>query len=1010
MLQRLFSSFWFRLALLAVLLFLVLFLPTRAAPALDPDAPSGGARIRGLVREELTGAALPSVRVTALTWKFNRWREAGSATTDAVGRYEIAGLEGVSYRLRFTDGTGAHAVRYYPNAKTVEAATTLGVPFMGVVDGVDMKLPRLGSLSGRVQSLRTGEALPGITVTLDVWPRITTITDRLGSFEFAALKEGEYKLIFTDPTRSYARCYYSGAPGFCNAVPVRVTDGKATTGVNQKLPETGGLLGTVVDALTGAPLSGIEVILYGKGDQGTVRVTTDAAGQVRIEQIEPETYPVELRDPSERYVSMWPGDVTIKPGETVTVTWRLQPIPPAKEGPRSVQGRIIDSETGAPLPNIRMALERFEDHWLHPHWEEVASTVTAADGTYRFDESPAAGRLSANDDSGLYERVELPFHDPEPGETVVSDGAMTKFMSKYGRFTGRVTRAGGEPMGYLWVYALRQDAQGDALAQTGEDGDYAFYAAPGVYKLWFYAWSPPYFSEYFDDARTLEAAQPLTLTVGQTITAHAILSEQGRIAGRVTDERGAPLKEARIAFYAAPSLSWVADAYTDAEGRYISPHLEDGQYRVHFSLKGRDDAVWGGGHDLANGADVSVRVDQVAEGVDAALGPGGAITGRVTDRLTGEPLAGIELQLSGWFGYTTTSNDGEFAFPGLPSAEITVTAIDRKGTYPQQSIRAKVTAPLTTTVEFPLDLSGHITGRVTDSRGAPLANVEVKFLQSCCWERGVWTDADGRYDSGPLPGHHNYGEEYDYAVSFRDSTGLRKGEYYENADTRAQARLVAVRPAQTVTVDAALDEWARVAGRVTDAVTGLPVEGVLTSIGYRSARTDADGRYLIEGILPAPGLALTFDDMGRRRYLTLTRPVTVTLNSTLEGQDAAMTPWGALSGRVTDERTGQPLRAIGVNLYYGGEGNTWFHASSTRTAQDGTYAFKGLYERAYRLEFYDLTGAYRSEAYPDAPTVTQGADVVFTPGRDTSGIDAALAPLGSAPTTPAREYLPMMVR
>ena len=41
MLQRLFSSFWFRLILLAVLLLLVLALPTRAAPALDAQQRAG---------------------------------------------------------------------------------------------------------------------------------------------------------------------------------------------------------------------------------------------------------------------------------------------------------------------------------------------------------------------------------------------------------------------------------------------------------------------------------------------------------------------------------------------------------------------------------------------------------------------------------------------------------------------------------------------------------------------------------------------------------------------------------------------------------------------------------------------------------------------------------------------------------------------------------------------------------------------------------------------------------
>jgi 5-hydroxyisourate hydrolase-like protein (transthyretin family) len=708
-------------------------------------------------------------------------------------------------------------------------------------------------------------------------------------------------------------------------------------------------------------------------------------------------------------VTKWPGldDVTIRAGETTTATWGLEPVPPPKVGPRAARGRVTDSDTGAPLPNIRMSLEYFHEHWLHPRWEEVATAVTDADGNYAFAEPPEAMRLSANDVAGLYERVEIPYHDPEPGETLVADAAMTKYMSKYGRFAGRVTTNAGAPV-QCGVYALRQDGEGSPVSGTNANGEYSFYALPGVYRLQFHS-QGQVVGEFYDDAATIESAQPLTVTAGQTLTANASLAELGRFAGRVTDSAGKPIQGAWVRIYEPPWQSYIADVMTDDQGRYTSPYLQDGEYRVRFFADGYDDAVWGGGHDVQTGADVSVRVDKVVEGIDAVLGPLGVITGRVVDRLSGAPLAGIRVDV-GW-SVATTGNDGAFTLTGLRSREYKIVATDAGGKYPEQSVAVTVTAPLTTTVEFPLDFPGHVVGQVTDPNNAPLPGVEVTFLQGCCWSRTVKTDAEGRYDSGPLPGHHYYYEEFDYIIAFGGRGERYKVEYYDDAATKESAKPVTVAPGATVMADAALDTLGRITGRVTDKATGLPIANgkVSMSIGQyktREVRTGEDGRYLLEG-LPAGPNSLNFTDCCGR-YASITRPVTLTLNTTLEGEDAALSPWGKVTGRVIDERTGAGILWAWVTAYRA-EGPGWERVRATVTDADGRYTFGDLYSGAFRIEFTDPRGRYRAEAYSDAASLQAGADVIFTPGQDTPNIDAALAPTGEG-LTGSRIFLPLLTR
>ena len=498
-----------------------------------------------------------------------------------------------------------------------------------------------------------------------------------------------------------------------------------------------------------------------------------------------------------------------------------------------------------------MILQDQECHWRTGcSWYDVASVLTGSDGTYEFIDPPNSSNLIVSDPTEIYVGEASPsFHYPEPGETVVANFALRTAASVYGRITGRVTDVAGNPVTDFWVNALRQDAGGTFPGQPDPNGVYSILALPGVYKIQFVTYNP-YIGEFYDDAPTAETAQQLTIRAGEVITANATLTMLGRFTGRITDEAGNPLPGAEVWFYKPPSLSHFTYTIADTEGRYSSPYLEDGDYWAYFRADGHDHWVWGGGHDVAAGARITVRTGQVIEGIDAALGLPGALAGRVTARLTGETLAGI-LVSTGGYGQATTGSDGSFVISNLRSQAYRVWFQDPSGIYPQQvyddgsggtnAQDVQVMAPLTTTIEMRLDLPGRVVGRVTDIWGAPIPDIEVKFRQSCCWTRTVKTDENGEYASGPLLGHYNYGVDWQYTLSFSDPTGRYRTEYYDDAKDEAAAKTVMVKPDQTVTADAVLDAAGQVTGMVTDGVTGQPLSNVKAWTGSTATRSGRPG-------------------------------------------------------------------------------------------------------------------------------------------------------------------------
>ena len=172
-----------------------------------------------------------------------------------------------------------------------------------------------------------------------------------------------------------------------------------------------------------------------------------------------------------------------------------------------------------------------------------------------------------------------------------------------------------------------------------------------------------------------------------------------------------------------------------------------------------------------------------------------------------------------------------------------------------------------------------------------------------------------------------------------------------------------------------------IAGTVTDAVTGLPIDQALVGTNHgEEAYTGPDGRYLIE--LAHGGTYLPREIRATATgYEGGSYPDTVFVaeGHVTEHIDFALRPEGrgvtGIAGMVTDAVTGLPIdqALVGTN-----------HGEEAYTGPDGRYLIELAHGGAYLIRA--LATGYEPASYPDT--------VFVTDGQVTEDIDIALRPEG----------------
>lgn len=502
---------------------------------------------------------------------------------------------------------------------------------------------------------------------------------------------------------------------------------------------------------------------------------------------------------------------------------------------------------------------------------------------------------------------------------------------------------------------------GCVVTARNAGGEYVLRGVPsGAYEVAFHpAESDNLLPQYFS-GRSSSPGTPVGVTLGATTTAiNASLAAGGQMTGRVTSAfKGTAVSGASVCAKGAVSGSYTCAA-TNANGEYMISGLASDSYVVTFSDNDQKanyaPQFYAGAAQETESTRVAVTTGLVTPGINAALTPGGQITGTVTGEGAG-PLAGAEVCAGSSYPRpcTTTDAAGRYTINNLVAGKYTVVFIplaqESRNLGSQEEIHPPVQSPFIEAV-YPTEVSvpsggpigsinaelkrgGSLEG-VTSAKegGARIRNVFVCAAESEEASRSYCTisSSSGEYKiEGVPPGSYTV-IFFPVAVGsglFGIGNTPYAAQRYKQAELPEPATPVEVK--QNVTtggINAELSSGAQIDGRVT-APSGAPIAGV-TVCGFAHtfvpacATTDATGGYAIHGL--ASGSYQVEFIPGDPQYVTETYNghfaskaptlLAVTRGVTYPGIDATLPIGGRITGVVTSAATGAPVSEASVCAY-----------------------------------------------------------------------------------------------
>jgi hypothetical protein len=261
----------------------------------------------------------------------------------------------------------------------------------------------------------------------------------------------------------------------------------------------------------------------------------------------------------------------------------------------------------------------------------------------------------------------------------------------------------------------------------------------------------------------------------------------------------------------------------------------------------------------------------------------GAISGRITDRDTGEPIARARVILLSWSGPRSTEleadADGRFSFTALAAGEYAVAAgpgehqsrhnlhgygrnepIDEPSMLPRAGVDLKA-GEIRRDVNISLTRALAIEGRVVDSNGEPMAEVSVSIVRpdsGPTFSTSTYTDDRGDYRAyGLPPGRYRVCAEVERGREVPlDTLGPLRTCHPASPGPAAAADVV-LTAADVSGIDIQLQraQTFTISGIVVDAA-GVPADGGWINAGSLEDRNRTApgqlerGRFTIRGLLP----------------------------------------------------------------------------------------------------------------------------------------------------------------
>ncbi|MGH8776066.1 MAG: MSCRAMM family protein [Jiangellaceae bacterium] len=413
---------------------------------------------------------------------------------------------------------------------------------------------------------------------------------------------------------------------------------------------------------------------------------------------------------------------------------------------RDITGTVtLADENGVPVdpvePVAGVTLNLFA-----PNGELVATTTSAADGTYSFEGFTAAngytvevvqppgmvivGASEQNADLSTDDAVDVDFLVREIIPVPVS-GAVTDDDGN--PVPGAVVTVDG-PGG---TFTATTDSSGNYLVDQVPPGDYTITVEP-----------PDGFSDVSLPPELVIEVPPDSEE--PIVDQNFVLQTLPSLSGAVT-AADSPVPNATVTITGPGGTQ---STVTGPDGTYSFDGLEDGDYTVTVEPPAGYTVV--GDDEL----DETVAGDDV-ENVDFALARPGALGGTVTDT-DGNPVAGVEVVVNGPGGDVTltTDDEGNYFTDGLEPGDYTATITVPDGTTlvgpPSQGATITAAGESILDLDFALQPDLEAGGTVTDTSGNPVPGAEVTITGSNGDPVATITTGDDGTWSVPLPPGQGY--------------------------------------------------------------------------------------------------------------------------------------------------------------------------------------------------------------------------------------------------------------
>lgn len=632
------------------------------------------------------------------------------------------------------------------------------------------------SIGGTVSAVGGGGPIEGIEVCASKsWLGTQCAATGIdGKYEIAGLGDGKYTVKF-EGGEDYVDRWFDGGASQSLADPVTVA-GSDVTGIDAELEPAGKIEGTVVDALSGTPVEGVQVCPYpGEGYGSNLPCgTTDEEGKYTIGGMPAGSYGVEFSagyEPASRdyLVEYFDGATSRGQGTVLDVSAgaTVTGIDAALEKGGQISG-AVSGNGGQPLENVQVCAEPIGGP---DRFGPCAST--GADGAYTIHRVRSGSykiHFSPFSWSGNYLGQ---YYDDQPSRKTATAVEVTApatlsgidaTLHPGGQISGTITAADTDsPLNQAQACATKVAGNGlQFCAQTASDGTYTIRSLPtGNYELVFTGgyMGRQYVTERYDDQPLDGSGQQLAVTAGETLQGiDAALSRGASISGHVEDAvSGDPLLSISVCplVDGQPIDEIEGCVLTDVEGDYEFPGLPPGTYTVRFKpgvpfgpAEPGDPRYatqfYDGATSAGSAQPLELEAGEDATGIDAQMSFGATVSGTITGS-GGVPLPSgyactvledKEEERCGW-----ANKHGEYAIQGLGAGDYVLRfGANPEGTagwlseYWDDEATAELADPLSVTgtpgeiggVDVELAAAGGISGRVTAAgSGEPIGNAFV---------------------------------------------------------------------------------------------------------------------------------------------------------------------------------------------------------------------------------------------------------------------------------------------